>query len=241
MLLTVPQAFLISTSLFGWIMISFSWSALLRYHRRILNTHKLVTVYLAVLWIGSTFVVYKTFFRCQGMHSLIIYLSYMTYNFSAIAIGSYIVWKLIIRQKTNHTVEQHEPYHTDSPINTATEKEQVSLTEKQKEEISNWIASSEQNKTKITLKKMSKDLMINKAVLSAYIIQEYGDTFPNVINNMRLNRAEQLLLNKYENKQKVIDILEESGFQAPSTFFQAFHKRHKMSPTAWIKQMNKDS
>ncbi|MCD8182797.1 MAG: helix-turn-helix domain-containing protein [Bacteroides sp.] len=118
------------------------------------------------------------------------------------------------------------------------EKRTFAPTEKQKQQIDNWINSPEFITSKITLEKITKDVVMNKTDLSAYIKQEYGDNLSDIITSRRLNRVEKVLSDEEKNNLTMVEVLEEGGFQAPSTFFQAFYERHKMSPLAWKKRIN---
>lgn len=243
MQLIVSQIFLICTSLSGWLIISISWFVLLQRYRRILNTRRHAAAWFVVLWAVSGIVAYSTFFECREVYSLSVYLGCLLYNFSVMAFGCHIIWRLVIKRKARQMLKPDKPSCINPPVNASEPKEerQDILTEEQEEAVHNWITSPEQIKSKMTLEKMSDDLMINKSVLSAYVIRKYGNTFPNVVKDIRLDRAEELLLSPYATHQSIIEILEESGFQAPSTFFRAFYERHNMPPTAWKKQKIRES
>lgn len=86
----------------------------------------------------------------------------------------------------------------------------------------------------ISLNLLSQSVSINSTYLSRYFNRQLGMSFPEYIMKRRLDKAEELLKNT---DKKVLEILEEVGFQNSSTFYQAFNDRHGFSPLQWRKQV----
>lgn len=86
----------------------------------------------------------------------------------------------------------------------------------------------------VSLSLLSQRVSINSTYLSRYFNRQLGMSFPEYIMKHRLDKAEELLKNT---DKKVLEILEEVGFQNSSTFYQAFNDRHGFSPLQWRKQV----
>ena len=51
------------------------------------------------------------------------------------------------------------------------------------------------------------------------------------IENLRMSHAEQLLL---DGEMNVRSIAEQVGYQNPTTFYNAFKRKHSCTPTQWL-------
>lgn len=92
----------------------------------------------------------------------------------------------------------------------------------------------------ITLTALARELGMNRSYLSAYINKNHNSNFCNYINNMRLEKAEEIL--KTDNSNiNLEDVAIRSGFNSYSTFRRAFVKKHDVSPSVFKKKLEKES
>ncbi|CAM1358268.1 helix-turn-helix domain-containing protein [Tenacibaculum xiamenense] len=85
----------------------------------------------------------------------------------------------------------------------------------------------------ITLEKVAKELKISKHVLSQYLNEKLNKSFSTFINELRIQKAQELLLSK-EN-YTIESIGYDSGFNSKSTFFSAFKKVIGQTPSEYRK------
>lgn len=237
----ITQILLICTSLLAWITTSLGGCILIVYYRKALKDFTFTIPVLLTLWLICTYNLYEYFVLCQEISNAFTYISGQLFNTIAILSSGYIIVRLASNRITKRASKPHRPTTPNyrSTINSRPKKKRVFIpAEWQKKQIDIWLSSPEHIKSKLTLKKMSKDIMINRADLSIYIQKEYGSKFSYLINSIRLNRAEKFLSDEQSENLTLSEILEESGFQATSTFFKVFYERHKMSPTSWKNLLN---
>lgn len=92
----------------------------------------------------------------------------------------------------------------------------------------------------ITLTALARELGMNRSYLSAYINKNHNSNFCDYINNMRLEKAEEIL--KTDNPNiNLEDVAIRSGFNSYSTFRRAFVKKHDVSPSVFKKKLEKES
>lgn len=92
----------------------------------------------------------------------------------------------------------------------------------------------------ITLTALARELGMNRSYLSAYINKNHNSNFCDYINNMRLEKAEEIL--KTDNSNiNLEDVAIHSGFNSYSTFRRAFVKKHDVSPSVFKKKLEKES
>ncbi len=82
-----------------------------------------------------------------------------------------------------------------------------------------------------------KDINTNRTYLSKLINQHYGVRFSTFINNYRIEKAKQLMQEKNNVTLDTISIL--SGFHNYTSFFRAFKTYEKITPTEYIKKINR--
>lgn len=87
----------------------------------------------------------------------------------------------------------------------------------------------------ITLTALARELGMNRSYLSAYINKNHNSNFCNYINNMRLEKAEEILRTDNPNIN-LEDVAIRSGFNSYSTFRRAFVKKHSVSPSVFRKE-----
>lgn len=86
----------------------------------------------------------------------------------------------------------------------------------------------------ITLEKLARMQGTNRTYLSSVIRDEYGENFTSFINNYRIKEAVNLLSDP-GNKSPIKAIAENLGYQSLSTFYSAFNKIVKTSPSNYRK------
>ncbi|WP_340067293.1 helix-turn-helix domain-containing protein [Ascidiimonas aurantiaca] len=87
----------------------------------------------------------------------------------------------------------------------------------------------------ITLQKTAKELGVPKHTLSQYLNEEQGKSFTTFINELRVNKAKELLQTK--TNFTIESIGYESGFNSKSTFFTAFKKFTGQTPSQYQKSI----
>ncbi|THV59209.1 AraC family transcriptional regulator [Flagellimonas alvinocaridis] len=91
----------------------------------------------------------------------------------------------------------------------------------------------------LTLDKFAKKLNHPAYLISRIIKQEYGMTFPELINYCRIQQVAAALSNGRGKNVKIEALAYEAGFNTPSTFYTAFKKFTGMNPTEFQKTPSK--
>ncbi|MDR1645906.1 MAG: AraC family transcriptional regulator [Tannerellaceae bacterium] len=87
-------------------------------------------------------------------------------------------------------------------------------------------------------KSIIQELNTNEVYLRETVKQRFGCTIGDYINELRLNHARVLLVQKSE-KYTVEAIAFDSGFNSRRTFYRLFYKQYGLSPSEYRKQINK--
>jgi AraC-like DNA-binding protein len=90
----------------------------------------------------------------------------------------------------------------------------------------------------ITLDKVAEELKLSKSHLSRLINNELGISFPDYINQLRINEAKYYLKNPDFFNYTLIAIGLESGFASKTTFNNTFKKVTGMTPSEYKKEQN---
>lgn len=241
MLLSAIKISLMCMSFLAWMTISTGWYFLLRYNkRRVFRDFTIISILLFILWLASTANLYKHLYLCPDITNLPGGIAELIYNVAVILCSGYIIWKLTLLQGIKWIFlccgKEDFPIRLSPPR----KRRKIILTEDQKIQIHKRLHSSDPIQSKVTLKALAKEVLIDRDVLSRYIKQEYGGKLSEVITSMRLQRAEEILTDESKTELTMIEVSEEVGFQSPSTFFEAFYKRHKMSPLMWKKRQQSE-
>ncbi len=93
----------------------------------------------------------------------------------------------------------------------------------------------------LNLSLMAKRLDVPPYLLSKAINSCFSMTFPEMILEYRLRKAEQLLISSLGKIYTIEAIAYESGFNTLSVFYQAFKKRNGITPTQFKKRMEEKS
>lgn len=88
---------------------------------------------------------------------------------------------------------------------------------------------------RLTLKDICDRLHSNKSYVSKMVNDSYHMGFPELINSLRIDYAEQYILRHREAKQN--EIAEKCGFLSASSFNNTFKSITGMTPKAWISNM----
>ncbi|MGN0242879.1 MAG: helix-turn-helix domain-containing protein [Lachnospiraceae bacterium] len=79
----------------------------------------------------------------------------------------------------------------------------------------------------ISVEDVAHELGISKIQVSRIFSTKIGCSFTEYVNSLRLNNAYQLL---EKTEKSILEVCEESGFSAISTFYNAFQKKYHISP-----------
>ena len=88
---------------------------------------------------------------------------------------------------------------------------------------------------RLTLEDVAERLNSNKTYVSKMVNNTYNLGFPELINTLRVDYAEQYILSHREAKQE--QIAKECGFLSASSFNTTFKKVTGMTPKVWIASM----
>ena len=75
-------------------------------------------------------------------------------------------------------------------------------------------------------------LPLNRSYLSRFINSEYGCTFYQWVNHLRIEEAKRLMTGQPD--MKIQEVAERSGFSSRRVFTQVFNRETGLNPTAWI-------
>ncbi len=89
---------------------------------------------------------------------------------------------------------------------------------------------------RITLDDIANELNSNKTYVSRMVNSTYKMGFPELINTLRVDYAEQYILMHRESKQS--EVARESGFLSASAFNTVFKKVTGVTPRVWIASMD---
>lgn len=89
-----------------------------------------------------------------------------------------------------------------------------------------------------TVEDMCERLNTNRKVLALMMQSQYGVRFPEYLNNLRLQYAQQLLLTS---AKKMELVAEESGFAGRSHLNRLFKQQLGCTPSQWLKDQKKSS
>ncbi|MDW3647627.1 MAG: AraC family transcriptional regulator [Bacteroidia bacterium] len=108
------------------------------------------------------------------------------------------------------------------------------------EEIEKLLAYMEEEEpyldASLTLHKLAKELDMPSRELSILINLKLKQHFFDFVNQYRINKAENMLLNSTEEKLTVQQIMYDVGFNSKSSFYTAFKKKTGMTPSEYKKK-----
>ena len=93
----------------------------------------------------------------------------------------------------------------------------------------------------LTLANLSKQVDIPTHHLSQTINEKLKCNFLDFINQYRVKEAQSMLVNPKLEHYTILSIAYEAGFNSKSTFYSAFKKYAKMTPSQYKKQQMKES
>ena len=85
---------------------------------------------------------------------------------------------------------------------------------------------------KLTLADVAERLNTNKTYISKLVNNTYNLSFPELLNTLRIDYAEQYLLNHRDAKQS--EVAQACGFLSASSFNNIFKKITGMTPKVWL-------
>lgn len=89
---------------------------------------------------------------------------------------------------------------------------------------------------KLTLAKLSGMIGTNTAYLSSMVNYIYHCNLPTLINSYRIDCAKRLLRDE---KYNIKDVYKKCGFVSRSVFYTAFQKETGITPSVFVKQLNR--
>jgi AraC-like DNA-binding protein len=86
----------------------------------------------------------------------------------------------------------------------------------------------------LTITSVSKDLSLSVPDIRSSIRVGLNLNFNEFVNLQRINHSVKLMKSGYLDNQVMISLAEESGFNSSQTFYRAFKKVHKVTPSKFI-------
>ena len=87
----------------------------------------------------------------------------------------------------------------------------------------------------LTLKEMGKKYFINAAYLGQIFKKQYGESFKDYLNKVRIKNAEELLMHT---DIKIVDVAERVGYRDVDYFIDKFISLKGCTPAKFRKQVN---
>ena len=153
-------------------------------------------------------------------------------------------YKLLVKknvEQANSEIELNITQQTeDSKVDDAQKYSNSYLTDKQKSELLDALSRLIKEEeiycnVKLTIDEVAKALDTNRRYLSQIINEHYGLNFSNFINEYRIHKAKQLLINPEFDNYTIEGIATESGFHSRVAFNNAFKKNTGVTPSFFKK------
>ena len=96
-----------------------------------------------------------------------------------------------------------------------------------------YLRYMKQNLEHVTLSSLAAAFHVSEGYLSRYLKKETGNTFSRLLQKMRMNRAEELLVNTECNIEKIVEL---TGYTDQSIFFRNFKAEYGMTPITYRKK-----
>jgi AraC-like DNA-binding protein len=93
--------------------------------------------------------------------------------------------------------------------------------------------------TDLTINKLAVKTGVTAKNIRASILVATGKNFTDYINHFRVQKAASLLKENYLSKHTTIGLSEKSGFNSHQSFFRAFKKVYKTTPSLYAKKWEK--
>jgi AraC-like DNA-binding protein len=91
--------------------------------------------------------------------------------------------------------------------------------------------------TDLTINKLAIKTGVTAKNIRASILVETGKNFTDYINYFRVQKAASLLKENYLSKHTTVGLSEKSGFNSHQSFFRAFKKVYKTTPSLYAKKI----
>lgn len=169
-------------------------------------------------------------------------LFYLYYN--AVKLDFVSIEKLKEQEKENNndneTTESIEEFINQIKYKTS------SLNNVQKENLIKKIENLKENTSELldselNINILAKKLETNTTYLSQIINEHYHTNFFQFVNQVRVEKAKQLLLNPAYEKYTIEALAELCGFKSRSSFYEAFKKTYGTTPLQYKKNLSKAS
>lgn len=236
----VLQITLICTSFLAWICLSTCGTVVFYRYRNRVKFFRPTSLFLYTSWGIGCFILLMMLLYIKIPYLLKYIL--ILWNISISIFGSCIIFKLSPFLSMPHRFGLLFPDIIMHPLNapiTKKEKE-IILDEQQERLIDEFIKSPKLYTTKVSISEMAESVKMKKADLSKFIEQKYGVNLRTLNTALRIDHAEELLADSIFDYQGINDLAERCGFESPSTFYEAFNKRHNVSPLKWKEQVLKE-
>ncbi|MEO0472218.1 MAG: AraC family transcriptional regulator, partial [Bacteroidota bacterium] len=89
----------------------------------------------------------------------------------------------------------------------------------------------------LTLAQLSEACKISEHQLSQVFSQYKGSNFYDMVNRFRLDEVEKMLPDPAFHHLTITAVAQECGFRSKAAFYNAFRKRHQMTPSQWLKNL----
>ena len=90
--------------------------------------------------------------------------------------------------------------------------------------------------SQLSLPQLAEKLGVSVNYLSQIINEQLDQNFFEFVNAYRIDEAKEILIDKRREKENILTIALESGFNSKSSFYTAFKKQTGLTPGAFRKQ-----
>ena len=138
------------------------------------------------------------------------------------------------KYKVIHPVEENIDKVTPMPVSShAGNRQSVLNNDKIAEKVEGWVDQHGYREVGITIKKLSKELGINRTYLSNFINEMYGTNFNGWVNELRVEESKKKMCESPDlSLSEVADFV---GFADSAHFSKQFKQKEGISPSVWRK------
>ena len=251
----------IAASAFAQMRILYKWRPIIYRnegnHQNISN-YKWLVLFSLIMLVFSILIIFQIFFH-MVMPADLNLLVLFTIAFTILFICFYLLYKPSILYGMRGWLQQPEETAADAPsldeaepsaesaepTIVAIDKKRIYLSVDQGNTIrqvleNHLVVKSPYRKTGYTISDLSNEVNIPSYLLSAFINQEYGKNFNELVNEYRVDYFIQLIQKPGANEQFKLEALgKESGFNTRASFIRAVKKKTGLTPSDFVSKKEK--
>ncbi len=137
---------------------------------------------------------------------------------------------LLFYEHVEDAIDQTEAARPAQPTMSKAQEEVL------EENLNKWVEAKAYTKPKLTIEDLSVAVCTNRTYIYRFLNAQYGMTFREWVNSLRLEYAKELMLT--EPDLTLADVAAKAGYMSPSYFSRTFKEAEGVTPTNWM-EMNK--